>query len=74
MPLPLPARSRAGRSRAPELLLALEVPLRRLDGDVPQEKLNLIQLSAGQMAQAGAGPSEIVRRQSFDESSRVTVS
>ena len=47
---------------------------RRLDGDVPQEKLNLIQLAAGQMAQAGAGPSEVVRRQSFDESPRVTVS
>jgi hypothetical protein len=34
-----------------ELLFAPEIPLPRLHRDVPEEKLNLLQLAAGQMAQ-----------------------
>jgi hypothetical protein len=34
----------------PELLLASEVALRRLDGDVAEQELDLIQLPARQMA------------------------
>jgi DNA-binding beta-propeller fold protein YncE len=39
---------------APEFLLAPEVPLRRLNGHVPEEELDLIQLAACQVAQTGA--------------------
>ena len=36
-----------------ETLLAPEVSLRRLDGDVTQQKLNLLQFAAGQMTETG---------------------
>ena len=42
---------------ATQLLLAPEVPLRRLDRDVPEEELNLIQFTAGEMTQARTRPS-----------------
>jgi hypothetical protein len=45
-----------------EPLLAPEVTLRRLDGDVAQEKLNLFQFACGLVAQPRAGPTQIVRR------------
>ena len=41
----------------PETLLAPQVSLRRLDGDVTQQKLNLLQFTAGLMAQSRTGPS-----------------
>lgn len=41
----------------PETLLASQVSLRRLDGDVTQQKLNLLQFTAGLMAQSCTGPS-----------------
>ena len=41
--------------RIPETLLAPEISLRRLDGDVTQEKLDLFQFASGLVAQACAG-------------------
>ena len=41
----------------PETLLVPQVSLRRLDGDVTQQKLNLLQFAAGLMAQSRTGPS-----------------
>ena len=48
-------------NRIPKTLLAPEVSLRRLDGDVTQQKLNLLQFAACLMAQSCTGPSQIVR-------------
>lgn len=45
---------------APELLFASQVPFSRLDRDVPQEKLDLIQLAAREVAQSGAGAPKIM--------------
>jgi hypothetical protein len=39
----------------PELLLASQIALGRLNRHMPQEKLDLVQLSARKVAQAGAG-------------------
>ena len=41
--------------RIPEMLLAPEASLRRLDGDVTQQKLNLLQFAASLVAQSCAG-------------------
>jgi hypothetical protein len=41
--------------RIAETLLAPEVSLRRLDGDVTQQKLNLLQFAASLMAQSCTG-------------------
>jgi len=51
-------------NRIPETLLAPEVSLRRLDGDVTQQKLNLLQFAACLMAESCTGPPQIraVRR------------
>jgi hypothetical protein len=49
-----------------QFLLAAEVPLSRLYRNVPEQKLNLIQLAAREMTQAGAGAPEIVGCQLFD--------
>ena len=46
-----------------ELLFAPEIPLRRLDGHVPEQELNLLQFAAGQMALPGARAAQIVRCQ-----------
>ena len=51
---------------ASEFLFAPEVPLRRLDGDMPQEKLDLLELAAGQMAQPRASTAQIVWSQFLD--------
>ena len=53
---------------APEALLAPEVSLGRFHGDVPQQKLDLLQLTARGMTQASAGAPTIVRRQLRDTS------
>src|SRR5262249_2697215 len=47
----------------PELLFASEVALRGLDGDVPEEELDLIQFAAIKVAEARAGSPQVVRRQ-----------
>src|SRR5438309_10828420 len=47
-------------------LFAAKIALRRLDRYVPQKKLNLIELTSGSVAQPGAGPTQIVRRQCGD--------
>jgi hypothetical protein len=38
-----------------QLLLTAEVMLGRLDGHVPEQELDLVELSAGQMTEAGTG-------------------
>ena len=48
----------------PEFLLGSEQALRRLDGDVAQQELDLVEFAAGQVAQTGTGPPQIVWRQS----------
>ena len=45
----------------PELLLASEIALRRLDGDVAEQELDLIQFAARQVAQTGASAPQVVR-------------
>ena len=47
-------------------LFAAKIALRRLDGYVPQKKLNLIELTSRSVAQPSAGPTQIVRRQCGD--------
>ena len=44
-------------------LLATKIPLGRLDGDVAQQELDLVQFPSGIAAQARASPSEIMRGQ-----------
>jgi hypothetical protein len=41
----------------PEFLLASEVTLRGLDRHVLEQKLNLVQFAAGEVAESGAGAS-----------------
>jgi hypothetical protein len=43
----------------PETLLAAEVPLRRLDAHVTQQKLNLLQLATGLVTKARARSSTV---------------
>ena len=45
----------------PELLLASEVAFGCLDGDVAEQELDLIQFTAGEMAETGAGAPQVVR-------------
>src|SRR5262245_8957284 len=47
-------------------LLASEIALRRLDRKVSEEKLDLVEFPAGQMAQSRARAPKIVRRQLVD--------
>jgi hypothetical protein len=49
-----------------ELLFAPEVTLGRLDGDVAEQKLDLIQFAAGEVAEACAGAPEIMRCEPVD--------
>ena len=44
-------------------LLAAEVPLGRLNRDVPEQELNLLQLATRRMAEPGTCPPEVVRRE-----------
>ena len=52
--------------RATQVLLAPEVSLCCLDRHVSEEKLNLVQLAAGQVAQSCTRPSEVVRSERSD--------
>src|SRR6202035_5823510 len=45
-------------------LLATQVAFRRLNGNMPQKELDLFQLPSRSMAEAGAGATQVVRRQS----------
>jgi hypothetical protein len=49
-----------------QLLLTAEVMLGRLDGHVPEQELDLVELSAGQMTEAGTGAPQLVGRQLID--------
>ena len=49
-----------------QFLLAAEVPFRRLDRDVSKQKLDLVQLTSGKMAEPRAAAPKIVRREFFD--------
>ena len=42
-------------------LLTAKISLGRLDGDVAQQKLDLVRFPSGIAAQPGAGPPEIMR-------------
>jgi hypothetical protein len=59
----LSARSRTARIKSDrivdgilEALLAAQVPLCGLDGNMPKEKLNLLEFTASLMAEAGTSP------------------
>ncbi len=47
-------------------LLTAKVFLGRLDGDVAQQKLDLVQFPSGIAAQAGAGPTQVMRGKILD--------
>ena len=47
--------------RMPEILFAAEIAFRRLDGCMPQQELNLLQLTAAAVAQLRTGPPQVVR-------------
>src|SRR6516225_4763091 len=51
--------------RMSEILFAAEIALRRLDGCMPQQELNLLQLSTVAVAQLRAGSPQVVRRNMF---------
>src|SRR4249920_2258231 len=49
--------------RVSKMLLTAKIPLGRLDGDVSQQKLDLVQVPSGIATQPCAGPTEVVRGQ-----------
>jgi hypothetical protein len=55
-------------SRLPrwQSLLGAEIPLRRLDRAMPQQKLDLLQVAARLPAELGAGPAEVVGSEVLD--------
>ena len=59
----MPMRSSDGAANA---LLAAQITFSRLDGDVPEKKLYLLQFSTRGMAQPGARSAKIVRRKPLD--------
>ena len=50
--------------RVSEILFRNEVPFRRLDRRVAQQQLDLLQFAARRPAQFGAGPPQVMRRNS----------
>jgi len=46
--------------RVSKALLTAKIPLGRLDGDVAEQKLDLLQFTSGITAQAGARPAEVM--------------
>jgi hypothetical protein len=44
-----------------EILFAAEITFRRLDGCMPQQELNLLQLATTRVAQFGAGSAQVMR-------------
>ena len=75
---PQKSPAEAGRSRprqidavvhgVPQFLLAAETPLGRLHRDMPEQKLDLFQLPAGEVTQPGAAPAEVMRCELCDPS------
>src|SRR5260370_20394532 len=61
--LRLPVRSEVKKIvyRMSEILLAAEIAFRRLDGGMPQQELNLLQLATIAVAQLRAGSPQVVR-------------
>ena len=51
---------------AANALLAAQVSLGRLNGDVPEKKLNLLQFATRSVAEPGAGATKVVRRKPLD--------
>ena len=51
-----------------EFLFAAQVAFRRLNGDVPQEKLDLFQFATCKMAQTCASAAQIMGRQIWNSS------
>jgi hypothetical protein len=51
--------------RMPEILFAAEITLGRLDGCMPQQELNLLQLATVAVAQLRAGSPQVVRCNMF---------
>lgn len=49
--------------RVSKTLFTAEISLSRLNGDVAEQKLDLVQFPSGIAAQAGAGPTEVMRSQ-----------
>ena len=49
-----------------QFLLAAEVSFRRLDRDVSKQKLDLVQLATGKMAEPRAAAPKIMRREFFN--------
>jgi hypothetical protein len=49
-----------------EMLLAAKIPLGCLHGDVPKQKLDLVQFTSSIAAQSSASPSEVVRGKFFN--------
>jgi len=47
--------------RMPEILFAAEIAFRRLDGCMPQQELNLLQLAAAGVAQLRTSSPQIMR-------------
>ena len=52
-------------------LLAAQIPLGGLNGNVPEKKLNLLQFATRRMAEPGTRPAKIVRRKPLDTCSAV---
>ena len=48
--------------RVSEILFAAEIAFRRLNGCMPQQELNLLQLAPARLAQLRAGPPQVVWR------------
>jgi len=48
--------------KMPEILFAAEIAFRRLDGCMPQQELNLLQLAAAGVAQLRTSSPQIMRR------------
>ena len=53
-----------------QVLFAPEVPFRRLDRDVSKQKLDLVQLTTGQMAEPRAAAPKIMRREFLNSGTR----
>ncbi len=51
---------------AANALFTAQITFGRLDGDVPEKKLYLLQFSASRMAEPRTRPAEIVRRKPLD--------
>ena len=45
----------------PEILFAAEIAFRGLHGSVPEQELNLLELTAAIVAELRAGPPQVVR-------------